>query len=73
MTRARAHAADFELTVVGRIGPVLRAMLEPVAATTSCEVQTVLCLQCRDGEDVPDVVELLESRGLVATMVRPID
>lgn len=40
--------AVYELTVVGKVGPVLQATFEP-ATTTSCELQTILCLRGHDG------------------------
>jgi hypothetical protein len=53
----------YELTVAGRLGPVLQAMFEP-ATTTSCEHLTIMCLRGQGGKDLVDVLELLGSRGL---------
>ena len=52
----------YELTVAGRLGPVLQAMFEP-ATTTSCEL-TIMCLQGHGGKDLVDILDLLGSRGL---------
>lgn len=68
MTPRRRRDAVYELTVVGKLGPVLRAMVEP-ATTTSCELQTMMVLRGRDGEDLVDILHLLRSHGLeVATI-----
>ena len=63
----------YELTVRGRLGPVLRARLERVAETTSSGVLTIMCLSCHDGRDLVDIVALLGARGLEATTILTID
>lgn len=65
--------AVYEFTVAGRLGPVLRAMLEPVAETTASEALTIMCLPGHDGQDLVDIVQLLGSRGLEATTIVAID
>jgi hypothetical protein len=58
----------YELTVAGRLGPVLQAMFEP-ATTTSCEHLTIMCLEGHGGKDLVDMLDLLGSRGIdVATI-----
>lgn len=68
MTRPRVAHGVYELTVAGRLGPVLRARFEP-ATTTSCELLTIMCLRGQGGKDLVDILDLLRSRGLdVATI-----
>jgi hypothetical protein len=71
MTPPRRLEAVYELTVVGRLGPVLRARFMP-AATTSSAVNTIMCLRAHDGEDLLDVLRLLRSRGLEVTTISAI-
>ena len=73
MISRRPPDAVYEFTVVGRLGPVVRAMLEPVAETASSEVLTIMCLRGHDGQDLVDIVQLLWSRGLEATTISVID
>jgi hypothetical protein len=63
----------YELTVRGRLGPVLRARLERVAETTTSEALTIMCLPARDGRDLVDIVAMLGSRGLQATTILTFD
>lgn len=63
MTRSPRPDSTYELTVVGRVGPVVRGMLE-AASTTSCGLQTIMCLRGLEGEDLVDLLHLLGSRGL---------
>jgi hypothetical protein len=73
MSARRPRGAVYELTVVGRLGPVLQAMLEPPAAVTSCQTQTSVCLRGEDGRDLMDILLMLRSRGLEATAIRLVD
>jgi hypothetical protein len=69
--RRRRPQTGYELTLVGELGPVLRAMVEP-SATATCEVQTVLRVTAHDDEDLVDVVHRLKSRGLEITNISTI-
>lgn len=60
--------AVYELTVVGRVGPVLQALLAPEVAATSCAHLTIT-VRGEQGADLVDVLQLLVSRGLEATTV----
>jgi hypothetical protein len=64
--------ALYELTVVGQLGPVLRAMLAPAVAATSCAYLTIILRPDQDGPDLVDVVELLSARGIEAVAVSAI-
>ncbi len=57
--------ATYELTVVGTLGPCLRAVLQP-RVTASAEPQTIM--RSREG-DLVDLVLLLESKGLVIASI----
>ena len=60
--------AVYELTVAGRLGPVLRAALAPaVAATASSHI--TLTWHGDEETDLVDVVQMLVSLGLEATTV----
>ena len=59
----RSHAAVYELTVVGALGPALRKALEPFATACS-EVQTILRADAPAFKDLVDLLVALESRGL---------
>lgn len=71
MTSDGGPGADYELTVVGALGPVLRAMVEP-AVTTSCGLLTIVRVRGHDGQDLVDVLDVLGSRGLEALDIRTI-
>ena len=71
MTTSRRLEPVYELTVVGALGPALRARFRP-AATTSCALSTTLCLRARGGEDLVDVLRLLRSHGLEVTTISAI-
>ena len=71
MSRTPRLDAVYELTVVGRLGLVLRARFQP-AATTSSAVSTIMCLRAQDGEDLVDVLRLLGNRGLEVTTITAI-
>jgi hypothetical protein len=71
MRRARRRATTYELTLVGELGPVLRAMVEP-SATATAGVHTIMRVRARDGEDLVDVVHRLRSRGLEITNISTI-
>jgi hypothetical protein len=65
------HGAVYELTVVGRLGPVLRAALAPAVAATASSHLT-LTWHGDEEADLVDVVQLLVSLGLEATAVSTI-
>jgi hypothetical protein len=68
MNRSGRSDDVYELTVVGELGPVLRAMMQPTATICS-ESQTIICLRGQDGEDLVDVLDRLRSGGFeVATI-----
>ena len=71
MTPPRRLDAVYELTVAGRLGPVLRARFRR-APTTACGIHTTLCLRARGGEDLVDVLRLLRSHGLEVTTISAI-
>ena len=70
MTR-RGDGAVYELTVVGRLGPVLRAALAPAVAATSSSHLT-LAWHGDEETDLVDLVQMLVSLGLEATTVSTI-
>lgn len=71
MTPSRRIDAVYELTVVGALGPALRARFRPAAAT-ACAHNTILCLRAHGGEDLVDVLGLLRSHGLEVTTISAI-
>ncbi len=56
-----------EVTVAGAIGPVLRAMTEPAAS--SAGLHTILRVRADDDQDLVDVLDLFESRGIDVTTI----
>ena len=68
MNRPGSPEASYELTVVGGLGPALRARFLP-AATTSCAVSTTLCLRAHGDTDLVDVLRLLAAHGLEVTSI----
>lgn len=60
---AHPDAAVYELTVVGRLGPALRRMLEPYAIASS-ESQTILRASPSQTADIVDLVFLLQANGI---------
>ena len=70
MTSVHRRQARYELTLVGELGPVLRAMAER-SGTTSSGVQstTILRVSARDDEDLVDVALRLRSPGLEVTSI----
>ena len=69
MTPPRRLDAVYELDVVGKLGPALRAIVESAASTPSSELQTIMCLRGHEGEDLVEILCLLRSWGLeVATI-----
>jgi hypothetical protein len=70
MTRRhrRRRRIGYELTLVGELGPVLRAMVEPSATATS-GVQTILRVKTHGDEDLVDVLHRLKSRGIEITNI----
>lgn len=72
MTSSRRLEAVYELTVVGMLGPVLRAMVEPVMMPTSCELQTTICVRRHDGEDLVDILQMLRTLGLEVESINTI-
>ena len=71
MKRARRRRTAYELTLVGELGPVLRAMVEP-SATATCEAQTIMRVKAREDEDLVDLVHRLKSRGIEITNISAI-
>ena len=71
MKRARRRRTSYELTLVGELGPAMRALVEPSATATS-EVHTIMRVRARDDEDLVDVVHRLRSRGLEITNISTI-
>jgi hypothetical protein len=71
MTPARRRRIAYELTLVGELGPALRAMVESSATATS-GLHTIMRVRARDGEDLVDVVHRLRSRGLEITKISTI-
>ncbi|QBR91479.1 hypothetical protein [Nocardioides euryhalodurans] len=62
MSRAPERGgADFELTVHGRLGPVLRRALHPSSVV---ETRTCTTIRSVSSADLPDLVRLLDSHGL---------
>ena len=60
-----------EVTVVGLIGPALRAMAEPAAS--AAHLQTILRVRTDDDQDLVDVLDLFESRGIDVTTISVVD
>ncbi len=56
-----ADTPQFELTITGRLGPVLRWALRPgsVVASHTCTI-----LRMKSAKDLSELVEMLDSRGL---------
>ncbi len=69
--RRRRRQTGYEVTLVGELGPVLRAMVESSATATS-ELHTIMRVRARDDEDLVDVVHRLRSRGLEITNISTI-
>lgn len=60
-SRKPTDAPQFELTIAGSLGPVLRWALQPGSVVES---RTCTILRTRSAKDVSELVELLDSRGL---------
>lgn len=58
----------YEITVVGALGPVLRAALHPLVTTASGPCTTLRTALDRRG-DLADLVALLDAKGLEVTHV----
>ena len=71
MKRARRRRTAYELTLVGELGPALRAMVESSVRATS-EEQTIMRVRARDDEDLVDVLHRLRARGLEITNISTI-
>jgi hypothetical protein len=67
LTRELA-SGTYEITVVGALGPVLRAAMQPLVATTSGHCTTLLAALGRRG-DVADLLAVLDAKGLEVTEV----
>ena len=67
LTRELA-SGTYEITVVGALGPVLRAAMQPLVATTSGHY-TTLCAALRRRGDVADLLAALDARGIEVTHV----
>ncbi len=67
LTRELA-SGTYEITVVGGLGPVLRAALHPLVATTSGHCTTLRTALRRRG-DVADLLAVLDAKGLEVTHV----
>jgi hypothetical protein len=59
-------SGTYEITVVGALGPVLRAALQPLVATTSGHCTTLRAALRRRG-GLPDLLAALDARGLEVT------
>lgn len=67
LTRELA-SGTYEITVVGGLGPVLRAALQPLVATTSGHCTTLRTVLRHRG-DVADLLAVLDAKGLEVTHV----
>jgi len=65
LTRELA-SGTYEITVVGALGPVLRAAMQPLVTTTSGPCTTLRTALGRRG-DLADLVVALDARGLEVT------
>ena len=72
MSRARGCDAVYEISVVGGLGPVLRAALEPCTTATS-GINTIIQVTRQDADDLVEVVRVLGSAGLEITDVIVVD
>lgn len=61
-------SATYEITVVGALGPVLRAAMQPLVATASGPCTTLRTALSRRG-DLADLLAALDARGLDVTHV----
>jgi hypothetical protein len=71
MSTRRGPDAVYEIIVLGALGPVLRAAIEPCRTTTS-GVNTIVRLTRQD-EDLVEMVRELGSAGLEVTDVLVVD
>jgi hypothetical protein len=67
LTRELA-SGTYEITVVGALGPVLRAAMQPLVATASGPCTTLRAALQRRG-DIADLVALLDAKGLEVTHI----
>lgn len=67
LTRELA-SGTYEITVVGGLGPVLRAALQPLVTTTAGHC-TTLRTALRHRGDVADLLAVLDAKGLEVTHV----
>ncbi len=68
MNVERGPDAVYEISVVGGLGPVLRAALAPCRTTASGQ-STIVRVVRQDGEDLVEMVRELGSAGLEITDV----
>ncbi len=61
-------SGTYEITVVGALGPVLRAALQPLVATASGPCTTLRTALSRRG-DLADLLAALDARGFEVTHV----
>jgi hypothetical protein len=59
-------SGTYEITVIGALGPVLRAAMHPLVTTTSGPCTTLWTALGRRG-DLADLVAALDARGLEVT------
>lgn len=71
MTSPPVPGSRYELTVVGKLGPVLRAIVEPAVMTSSGQL-TIIRLRGHEDLDLVDVLDMVGSRGLDAVAISAI-
>jgi hypothetical protein len=67
LTRELA-SGTYEITVAGALGPVLRAAMQPLVATTSGQCTTLRAALRRRG-DLADLLAALDAKGIEVTHV----
>lgn len=71
MTTA-SNGRSYEITVLGALGPALRAALEP-CRTAPSGISTIARVTYQDDEDLIEVVRVLTALGLEVTNVTHVD
>ena len=62
-------ASSYQVTLAGRLGPAYRAAIATAGARRLTTTSSFL-LAASSGEDISDVVAMLQARGLVVMYVR---